>query len=242
MQINRNFTSPNYNERPNNNIKFIILHYTEMPFHAAMEKLCDPEAGVSAHYVIKEDGEIFNIVPERKRAFHAGKSFWRGVENINDSSIGIELDNLGKSPFTDVQMQSCITLCKNLQKKYNILPENILGHSDIAPMRKIDPGIYFDWEMLGKEGLSLRPKNAGNSKKLDYKDPYIIQTALQRLGYKIEITSEFDAQTNYVTRAFQLHFCQKQLLSLGRDPFDNSVQYIWDEESAEILARLLLRA
>lgn len=239
MQINRNFTSPNFNERPNNNIKFIILHYTEMSFYKAMEKLCDPDSNVSAHYVIKEDGEVFNIVPEKKRAFHAGKSFWSGIENINDSSIGIELDNLGDRPFTKMQMQSCITLCKILQKKYNIWPKNILGHSDIAPMRKIDPGIYFDWEILSKEGIGLWPKNITNGEMLDYKDPYTIQTSLQKLGYNIQITSEFDSQTNYATRAFQLHFCQKHLLSLRKNLFDNNSEYIWDEESAEILARLI---
>lgn len=240
MQIQYNFTSPNYNERPNNNIKFIILHYTEMTFDNAIDRLCDPESNVSAHYIIKDSGEIFNLVPEEKRAFHAGKSYWKGTEQINDSSIGIELDNLGNQPFTQNQMQSLIKLCKAIQRKYNILPENILAHSDIAPDRKIDPGIYFDWEMLNKNGIGLWPKNLINQSTLEYKNPYIIQTSLKKLGYKIDITSKFDKQTSYVTRAFQLHFCQKHLISLGKDPFNDRNEYFWNEEIATILSTLLL--
>lgn len=239
MHINRSFTSPNYNDRPNSNIRFIILHFTEMTFENAMTRLCDENSSVSAHYVIKEDGEIFNIVPEDKRAFHAGKSFWDGFEKINDNSIGIELDNIGRKPFTKKQMRSCIDLCKSLMTKYNILPEHILGHSDIAPDRKIDPGIYFDWEMLSKEGLGMWPNTINDNNSLDCKDPSNIQKALQTLGYKIDITSEFDMQTNYVTRAFQLHFCPKSIFFLQKNLFDDNELYIWDEESTKILANLV---
>ena len=236
MKINHSFSSPNYNDRGGKKIDFIILHYTEMSFDDALQKLCEPLAEVSAHYLIKEDGKIFQLVKDEYRAWHAGKSYWAGRDNINDCSIGIELDNLGDSPFKEQQMQSCIALCKHLSLQYNISPQHILGHSDIAPSRKVDPGIFFDWQRLAKEGLGIWPKEISQSVQLSCSE---IQEKLQKIGYNIEVTGRWDDQTAAVIRAFQSHFCQEYLFALGVDIYNNTqVEHRWTEESSGVLNAL----
>lgn len=236
MKINRSFHSPNYNKRTYEEIKFIIIHYTEMTFDDALQRLCEPLAEVSAHYLIKEDGEIFGLVEDEYRAWHAGKSYWAGIENINDCSIGIELDNLGSSPFHEKQIESCIALCKHLTLKYNIPRQNILGHSDVAPSRKIDPGIFFDWHRLANEGLGLWPQRESKTMKLSCAE---IQKKLKQIGYNIQITNEWDEQTAAVIRAFQFHFCQEYILKLGLDTYNRTpLEQRWTEDSSRVLNAL----
>ena len=147
-------SSPNFDKRPKGQkIKSIIIHYTGMKdFQSALKRLCDKKSKVSCHYLIGRNGQIINLVNESYRAWHAGISYWRGVKNINNCSIGIELENpgheFGYKSFTKRQMLSLIYLCKKIKKKYNIDPDWVLGHSDIAPKRKKDPGNKFDWKTI----------------------------------------------------------------------------------------------
>lgn len=142
-----NFSARAFGAQPN----FIIIHYTECDLEESLNLLCYPsDYPVSAHYVVTENGEILHLVEDRHKAWHAGKSSWMHYGNMNDFSIGIELVHNGDVtiPYPIAQMNSLIVLCKDLMTKYTIPVANILGHSDIAPNRKIDPGQHFDWEML----------------------------------------------------------------------------------------------
>ena len=138
--------SPNFDKRPKGTkINSIVIHYTGMKtFKQAYKRLCDKKSKVSSHYLIGRDGRIMNLVDEKNRAWHAGISHWKGIDNLNDISIGIELENPGHKfgyiPYSKKQMESLIFLCKKINKKYQIHPEWVLGHSDITPKRKKDPG------------------------------------------------------------------------------------------------------
>lgn len=156
--------SPNFNERnPAVSVDYIVLHYTSMrSAQAALDRLCDPASEVSAHYLIDEDGEIFRLVDEEKRAWHAGKSFWRGIEDINSASIGIELQNPGHNfgyrPFPQRQIDALKKLLREIIEKRGLNPLRcLLGHSDVAPMRKVDPGELFPWQELAAERLGTWP-------------------------------------------------------------------------------------
>ena len=146
--------SPNFNQRPKGSkINSIIIHYTGMKtFNEALERLCDKNSKVSSHYLIGRDGKIINLVDEKNRAWHAGISQWKGVKDINDISIGIELENpgyeFGYIPYPKKQMNALVLLCKELKKKYDITEDWVLGHSDIAPNRKLDPGKKFNWSII----------------------------------------------------------------------------------------------
>lgn len=246
MLLNNNFSSPNFLKRTQK-IEYVILHFTEMPFKEAFARLCDKASEVSAHYLIKENGEIFQLVKDENVAWHAGKSSWHKKDRLNQNSIGIELDNLGNKEFTKDQMDSCIELCKDLAEKYNIPKENFIGHSDVAPERKIDPGIFFNWKLLSKQGFGiwheLEPlsinislyefgvigKNIGN-----------IQSKLKKLGYNVDITEIFDQQTNFVIRAFQSKFCPQIIKDLGLEHYNNfDSKYIWDSHSDNVLNELV---
>lgn len=141
-------------------IDMLVLHYTGMQSGSeALKRLCDPAAKVSAHYLIEEDGRIFQLVDEAQRAWHAGVSHWRGHNDINARSIGIEIVNPGHEwgyrPFSDAQIAALIPLCQAIIARYNIPARNIVGHSDVAPARKQDPGELFPWEHLAKAGIGL---------------------------------------------------------------------------------------
>ncbi|HCU07061.1 MAG TPA: hypothetical protein DIC42_05745 [Holosporales bacterium] len=158
MKFNTSYSSLNYNDRPCD-VTHIVLHYTDLPSAAdSIAILCDGERKVSAHYLIDYDGSIYNLVPDEKRAWHAGVSTWQGIDNVNDYSIGIEIQNKGHSitpaePYTPLQMQALVELLTYLTRLYNIKPYNIIGHSDVAPGRKIDPGEHFDWLWLKEKGF-----------------------------------------------------------------------------------------
>lgn len=164
ISLNTNYTSPNYNERPlEKPINMVIVHYTDMlSAEEALQRLCDPASKVSAHYLIDKQGQIFQLVDEAHRAWHAGVSSWEGETDINNGSIGIELDNGGHThgpePFPDEQIRSLLVLLKDLVDRHKIQPHRILGHSDIAPGRKIDPGPLFPWDILAKHGFGLAAK------------------------------------------------------------------------------------
>ncbi|MBL6785595.1 MAG: N-acetylmuramoyl-L-alanine amidase [Rickettsiales bacterium] len=139
--------SPNFTHR-SEEIKFIVLHYTQVNLNETLKIFLDPKSELSAHYVIAKSGEIIKMVDDSCVAWHAGKSFWRKTVNLNQTSIGIEIENDGKSEYTDVQITKLIYLLDQLRSKYLIADINIVGHSDIAPLRKSDPGKHFPWHVL----------------------------------------------------------------------------------------------
>ena len=202
--------SPNHNERRGSGTAdMLVLHYTGMrSAAAALERLCDPAARVSAHYCVDEDGTIYRLVPEDRRAWHAGVGSWAGATDINALSIGIELVNpgheFGYRPFPDAQMDAVTRLCQEILVRQPIPARRVLGHSDVAPARKEDPGELFDWTGLAAAGVGLYPMPDPSADAV--LDIRTIQTQLQRFGYGIEVTGTADAQTATVLRAFQRHF------------------------------------
>lgn len=251
MLFNQDFSSPNYEVRQKE-IKYVIFHYTELPFEGAVKKLTTKadSGNVSAHFLVKKDGEVFQLVAEENTAWHAGLSYWRGEDKINHSSIGIEIDNLGREEFTESQIDSCLKLCAYLKEKYSIKTENFLGHSDIAPDRKIDPGFYFPWELFAEKGFGIRclEEYKKDTNIILYRfgkkgeGVKVMQTSLQKLGYKIDITEKFDQQTNLVVRAFLLRFYPEDLKSsiTIEDYFHPETAYYWDEKAQFILESLIL--
>jgi N-acetylmuramoyl-L-alanine amidase len=199
--------SPNYDERKKN-ISALVLHYTGMKTaREAIDRLCDPIAKVSSHYVIDEDGTTYQLVDESKRAWHAGVSSWRGESDVNSLSIGIELVNPGHEgdypDFPPRQIAALILLAKQIIARHNIQPANVIGHSDVAPDRKIDPGEKFPWDTLAKNLIGLYPPPGLIPLDMEIKDA---QEILKKHGYKIEVTGAFDDDTKCVLSAFQRHF------------------------------------
>lgn len=151
--------SPNFGDRREGaQPDMVVLHFTAMGSCAdAMERLCDPQSEVSAHYLIGKDGQVWHLVPEDKRAWHAGRGQWGSVSDVNSRSIGIELDNLGDHPFPEPQMAALEALLADILTRWRIPPERVIGHSDMAPERKSDPGPRFDWQRLARQGLAVWP-------------------------------------------------------------------------------------
>ena len=215
--------SPNHDERALP-ISMLVLHYTGMRDAAsAIARLSDPEAKVSCHYLIAEDGQLVRMVPEERRAWHAGKAHWRGISDVNSASIGIELVNpgheFGYRPFPKPQMDALIPLMSDITMRHEIEPANVVGHSDVAPLRKQDPGEYFDWELLAKLGLALRRPKHGLADP--HWTPGGFLLALERFGYDV---SDGPA----AVRAFQRRFRPE------------TIDGIADGETRAILLRLLL--
>jgi N-acetylmuramoyl-L-alanine amidase len=189
--------SPNFNDRPDGTpLDMLVIHYTGMQSaEAALERMCDAGAEVSAHYMIDEAGQVFALVDEEKRAWHAGVSYWRGESNINSRSIGIELVNpgheFGYRPFPESQMAALIELARSILTRWPIPPRNVVGHSDVAPRRKADPGELFDWRRLAEAGIGLWPAPAAGEG-----DPAALLAAC---GYETD-----DLQASLI--AFQRHF------------------------------------
>ncbi len=177
--------SPNFDER-DAPVSVLVLHYTGMQDAAsAIQRLCDPAAKVSAHYLVAEDGQVVRMVAEDKRAWHAGKSHWRGVDNLNSSSIGIELVNpgheFGYRPFPEAQIDALVPLVNDIVKRHGITRGNVVGHSDIAPARKQDPGELFPWYRLAKLRLAL-PRPTKGLMDPHWSDAGFL-LALERFGY-----------------------------------------------------------
>lgn len=141
----------------------VVIHYTAMAdARAALDRLCDPQAQVSAHYLIGADGTCWQMVDEAARAWHAGAGRWGAVTDVNSRSIGIELDNRGSHPFSAPQMSALEDLLAGLVSRWQIAPERVIGHSDMAPDRKFDPGPAFDWRRLALQGLSVWPETTAD--------------------------------------------------------------------------------
>lgn len=178
--------SPNFDERdPTAPLQYVILHYTGMPTRdEALERLCDPVAKVSAHYLIDEDGAVFRLVDESKRAWHAGKSFWKGLTNLNSASIGIELVNpgheFGYRAFPAPQIAALKLLLSDIFVRHRLNAEFcLLGHSDIAPTRKTDPGELFPWQELAAAGFGVWPET------VDTQLSHSPQKLLELIGYDV---------------------------------------------------------
>lgn len=217
--------SPNFDERNcRRPVDMVVLHYTGMPTaEAALKRLTDPASKVSAHYCIDEDGSIHRLVPEDKRAWHAGVSFWRGVRDVNARSIGIELVNpgheFGYREFPAVQIDALLLLLEDISGRYEIMPGNYVGHSDIAPQRKEDPGELFPWDRLAAAGFgrwrapdfTVSP-NAPVLAPGDRSGAVLeLQVALDRIGYGIEGSGVYDPMTEAAVRAFQRHWRQSKV-------------------------------
>ena len=208
--------SPNNDERQSAT-DILLLHYTGMTSTAeAIERLCDPAAKVSAHYVVEENGNIVQLVPETRRAWHAGQSSWEGVEDINSRSIGIEIGNPGHSfgypDFPEPQVAAVIALCRDLVERYRFRADRVLAHSDVAPLRKWDPGEKFPWERLHRAGVGAwvepAPIVPGMVLAPHNTCPEVaqLQAGLQVYGYGIKPSGIYDDLTAAVVVAFQRHF------------------------------------
>jgi N-acetylmuramoyl-L-alanine amidase len=242
LNFNDTFRGLNFNDRPSGAaIDTLVLHYTGMRSGAeAIARLCDPEARVSAHYVVEEDGRVFALVPEEMRAWHAGISHWRGRDGLNDTSIGIEIVNpgheFGYRPFPAAQMDAVAGLCREILARHPIPARNVIGHSDIAPDRKEDPGELFDWAWLAAQGIGLWAEEGGEAAAapLSLGDTGEAVAHLQRdlaqYGYGLALSGRFDVATEQVVVAFQRHF---------RPALFNG---IWDGECAARLASLRRQA
>lgn len=179
--------SPNVNDRTLP-VSMLVLHYTGMETgRAAIDRLADPAAKVSAHYVVEEEGTVIAMVDEEKRAWHAGVSYWRGITDINSASVGIEIVNgghdFGLPDFRGAQISAVIALSREIIARHAIAPVNVVGHSDIAPGRKIDPGEKFPWERLAREGVGLWPGGA----KPAAPDETRAATLLASIGYNPDL-------------------------------------------------------
>jgi N-acetylmuramoyl-L-alanine amidase len=216
--------SPNQDARPEGaRIDMLVLHYTGMKTaEAALARLCDPAAKVSAHYTIDQRGHVFAHVAEQRRAWHAGISFWAGESDINSRSIGIELVNpgheFGYESFPEAQIAALTMLAQEIIARHGIAPARVLGHSDVAPARKMDPGELFPWQQLAAQGIGLFPPPQGERGQ---GEGALIANDLPRYGY-----DPAAPQTAVIT-AFQRHFRPEKLDGL------------WDEECGAILAALL---
>jgi N-acetylmuramoyl-L-alanine amidase len=212
--------SPNFNRRAGPP-DMIILHYTGMPTgREALERLCDPGSKVSAHYLVEEDGRLFALVPEARRAWHAGASFWRGQRDINSASIGIEIVNPGHAwgyrPFPEAQIDVVVDLVADIRSRWTVPDARILAHSDVAPERREDPGELFPWRRLAEAGHGLWSDAAaapgGELKEGDEgPDVSALQAGFARLGYDLPPSGRYEAATATVVRAFQRHWRGEQV-------------------------------
>lgn len=200
-------------------VDILLLHYTGMDNgEAAVKWLCCEESGVSCHYLVHEDGKIVQMVPEKLRAWHAGKSMWQGSADTNSRSIGIEIVNPGHGDnycdFPEAQIAAVIELSKDILTRHTISPQNVLAHSDVAPGRKLDPGEKFPWKLLHENGIgnwvSPEPGTfAGFFQLGDNGEPIAaLQALLSFYGYGVEISGNFDQITHNCVFAFQQHFRQ----------------------------------
>lgn len=207
-------------------IQTLIFHYTAENFSVSLRELTGDR--VSSHYLIDREPQInsgkpvaFQLVPESQKAWHAGASFWRGQNRLNDTSIGIEIVNWGFrdkpnverwQPYSESQIALLIVMSKDIITRYGIRPENVLGHSDVSPQRKVDPGPLFPWERLAQAGIGAWPQAADVTSRLSARREQAtvnveeLQTNLKRYGYEVDVSGNMDAQTRSVVKAFQMHF------------------------------------
>jgi len=224
MLIVRDVPSPNFDAR-RGPPDMLVLHYTGMQTaEAAIARLCDPEAKVSAHYVVDEDGSILKLVPEERRAWHAGRGVWLGETDCNAASIGIEIVNpgheFGYRDFPEVQVDAVISLIADIRTRW-IIPDNrIIAHSDLAPKRKQDPGERFPWKRLAGAGHGLwfepaQERIAALGVPLKVGDEglgvIVLRAGLHRLGYGLPPGGDYDEATKLTVEAFQRHWRPAQV-------------------------------
>jgi N-acetylmuramoyl-L-alanine amidase len=214
------FPSPNFDTRGEVVPTILVLHYTGMPSgQAAIDWLANPQSGVSSHYVVEENGDVFRLVAEEQRAWHAGVSSWRGKTALNAHSIGIEIVNPGHEwgyrAFPDVQMVAVKDLCFDILSRHAIEPRNVIGHSDIAPLRKIDPGELFDWKYLSSHGIGIMPEYNESDFAIERHDIALLQEELSNYGYGLPITGIYDDLTIAVVKAFQRHFYPQNVTGIA---------------------------
>src|SRR5580692_6394266 len=211
---------PSPNHEPRRGIvrpDILLLHYTGMSStQAALERLCDPGPRVSSHFLVFEDGRVFQLVPEARRAYHAGESCWEGSTDINSRSVGIEVGNqghdFGSPPFPEVQVAAVIALCRDIIARWSIAPYHVLAHSDVAPARKRDPGEAFPWQRLAEAGIGIfvAPEAIVRGGALGPGDHGEAVARLQRMladyGYGIAASGQYDAATHEIVTAFQRHY------------------------------------
>jgi N-acetylmuramoyl-L-alanine amidase len=231
--------SPNFGERRDGRAPdMIILHYTGMPSaDGALDWLTRPESEVSCHYFVFEDGRTVQLVPESLRAWHAGKGFWKGETDINSASIGIEIVNpghpAGLPDFPAIQIEAVIALCRDIGRRHAVPAERVLGHSDVSPVRKIDPGEKFPWAALAAAGVGhwAEPSAIGGGRFFQHGDggPPVeaLQAMLALYGYDVSVSGDYCTRTRGVVEAFQRHFRQER------------VDGIADVSTIETLHRLL---
>ncbi len=230
--------SPNQGERKNGlEADILLLHYTATKSaENALTWLCNPQAEASSHYLVDEDGTVYQMVDEAMRAWHAGASFWAGETDINSCSIGIEIQNEGtwggNPDFPDAQMDAVETLSLGILHRHDIPPHRVLAHSDVAPGRKVDPGEKFDWERLHGADIGhwVEPCAIAEGPVLDLGDEgdavRAVQSQLGAYGYRVPENGLYDGLTKTVVSAFQLHFRQAR------------VDGVFDVSTRETLRRL----
>ena len=216
--------SPNFDAR-RGPPDMVVLHYTGMQTgEAALARLRDAEAKVSSHYVVEEDGRIFRLVPEERRAWHAGRSFWKGERDCNAVSVGVEIVNpgheFGYRPFPEVQIAAVIDLLDGIRERWTIPDGRIVGHSDVAPDRKQDPGELFPWRTLAEAGHGLWAEPAaapGAPLGVGDEGPgvFALQAGLTRLGYDSAPSGRFEDETATIVTAFQRHWRPRQVDGLA---------------------------
>lgn len=189
------YPSPNFGDRRGGATpSLIVIHYTAMDSCAsARDRLCDPGAEVSAHWLISRSGQVEALVEETRRAWHAGAGDWAGLTDVNSHSIGIELDNRGNEPFPEPQMVALEEVMRAVMARWQIPAHRVIGHSDMAPARKSDPGPRFDWQRLARQGLSVWPDHAKMAAPSDF------SAAARRFGYP-------DVAEDLLLKAFRLRF------------------------------------
>lgn len=196
--------SPNYGSRKGRAVDMVVLHYTVLGLEESLARLCDPQAEVSAHYVIAESGTIFRLVPDCERAWHAGRAFWGGERDVNARSLGIELVNDAKTDFPKAQLGALVLLLRQIRSEYSVPVTNVVGHSDVAPGRKSDPGARFPWSWLAAQGQAVfleaqseAPWPGDGAAKL--------RSAMVRAGY------DPDVDTDVLLEALRLRFLPQAL-------------------------------
>jgi N-acetylmuramoyl-L-alanine amidase len=218
-------SSPNFDNRTEPaKICSIVIHHTELKnIKQVYDIFENPASKVSSHYLIGRDGSLHQFVDESKRAWHAGISSWRNMDKLNDYSIGIELDNDGEENFSKPLMETLFTLCKDLIEKYQIEERNIVGHSDIAYWRKVDPSHLFDWKLLAQNGIGYFPEFTCANEEIfklsgSRKEVLDIKIKLAKLGYKIDdLNSDIDPNTYWLLNAFKRRYTPQ---SYAKDNWD----------------------
>jgi len=199
------YPSPNFDDRRDGQPpSLIVLHFTRGDTRLSLGQLTDNggKDRVSSHYLIDEQGHIFRLVPEEKRAWHAGAGYWKGSTDVNAASIGIEISNNGRKPYPPEQLAAVTKLCHDLQRRYHIPAQNVIGHSDMAPDRKDDPGYHFPWAALAKEGIGINPEPKLRDRFLARaaaRNPRRLEKLFAKAGYKA-------ASLEKLVSAFQQHY------------------------------------